>query len=171
MNSTGNPSEDIVAPSGERPSLLLVVVSLVLVAVALFVASQIIGVLWALVFPALPPVPPGVTELEYEAEVYGVDSWLYGTSDDACTIVTYYEEAGGNCRVAPGICEEDAERIDPRSRGENAGRCTGRTEFSLFQMSWEANIATGYEGEHSTHFRVSREVFWIGTIPEPTPMP
>jgi hypothetical protein len=146
-----------------RPRLLLALGAAAL-ALAVFVATQVIGVLFAIVSPAAAPLPPDVTELRHENTTYGVDDWLYGTDHDACEILEFYRENGGTCQAAPFMCGEDVV-LDVTSAGQNVGSCSADVEFSIFSMRWEVNIATGYRSDGVTQFRLSREVFWFGSPP------
>lgn len=148
-----------------RRGLLPLLAAVVLVGIALFVASQFIGVLYALVFPANAPVPQNVTELEHTSEAYGVDQWLYSTSEDACVMVRFFENNGGVCNVAPGMCSGGFISTGPFSPATNVAQCSGDVMFSIFAMRWRSNIATGYRDGEPTRFQLGREVYWTGTLP------
>lgn len=163
-NHVPDGTETTAAPRRRR-GLLPLLVAVVLVGIALFVASQFIGVLYGLVFPAKAPVPQNVTELEHTSEAYGVDQWLYSTSEDACVVVRYYENNGGVCNIAPSICDGGFITSDPISPATHVAQCTGDVMFSIFAMRWRSNIATGYSDGDPTRFQLSREVYWTGTLP------
>ncbi len=147
-----------------------IVVSILAVSLALVVGLQIISVLYAVLFPLTPPVPQaGVNLLDHSSAAYGVDEWLYGTQQDPCEVLAFYQQAQSqvSCRVAPGQCNAVLQRTDPLSPSDNIGSCTGAVYFSEFAMSWSVVIAGGYRDDSSpTQFRVSREVYWLGDIPD-----
>ncbi len=164
MSSSGSP----------RRGGILLIVTLVAVVVALLVTLQVGRVLFAIVFPPSPPLPAGITELEhiYEQNVPGVDAWVYASTTDACQMARFYEQQGGSCRIAPEVCTTGVVRADvTRSVGENVAQCTGEGYFSIFAFSWEAIIATGYRDDYPTRLRLSREIYWTGSLPRPTPVP
>lgn len=158
-------AEHTETPTRKRRSLIGLVAAVALVGIALYAASQFIGVLYGLVFPANAPVPQNVKELEHTSEAYGVDQWLYGSSEDACVIVRYYENNGGTCNVAPDMCSSGFLREGPFSPATNVAQCSGDVMFSIFAMRWRTNIATGYRDEYPTHFQLEREVYWTGILP------
>ncbi len=134
------------------------------VALAIYVLTQVLGVLYGIVFPPMPPLPDvDLIELRHESDVYGVDEWLYGTQADACRVLRYYQSQGATCTYNQDVCDQiDA---SPEVAGQNVGRCVGEVEFSIFAMRWEANIAGGYVQDSPTQFSLKREVFWTGSIP------
>jgi hypothetical protein len=150
-NKFGNPS-----------SLLTLVAGMVLIALSVFAGIQVIGVLYGIIFPAEPPLPQSITQLEHSSEAYGVDEWVYSTPIDACEIVRFYD-SWGRCVFAPGMCrgrfKQDEIII---TQGDNVAQCTGEINFSIFAMRWRSIIATGYKNGDATRFRLSREVFWTG---------
>lgn len=152
-----------------RGGWLPIVLAVLAVALAVFIGSQVIGVLFAIVFPADAPLPENVVELEHESASYGVDEWYYSTATDACAIVRFYEANGGECRVAPGLCNSGFVEGGFLTEGQNVAQCEGQVEFSLFAMEWYANIATGYGEDQPTRFRLEREVFWGGQVPPAFP--
>ncbi|RMG86510.1 MAG: hypothetical protein D6712_07350 [Chloroflexi bacterium] len=133
-------------------------------AVGIYVLTQVLGVLYGIVFPPTPPLPDvDLTELRHESDSYGVDEWLYGTQADACRVLRYYQSQGATCTYNQDVCAQ----IDfsAETPGQNVGRCVGEDEFSIFAMRWEVNIAGGYVQELPTQFSLKREVFWTGAIP------
>lgn len=173
MSSSGIPdkpqSSDIVI---HRPRLLLVIGGAALL-LLLYLSTQVIGVLYAIVFPPLPPVPAEVRELRHENEDYGVDQWLYASDLEACEVVRFYQRLTDSCVIAPGRCGAGSE-IDIQTPGQHIARCYGDQYFSIFAMRWRVNIATGNpnsEASGSTEFSLEREVYWTGSIPQPTPTP
>jgi hypothetical protein len=159
-------SPETAAPR-RRGGLLPILAAVAIFVVGLFLASQFIGVLYGLVFPASPPLPEGVTELERVNEAYGVDEWVYSSSQDACSVVRFYQDNGGSCQIAPNTCDAGVVESIPPAPGTNVAQCQGDVTFSIFAMRWHSNIATGYRDGDPTRFRLSREVFWTGESPSP----
>lgn len=154
-------------PLNSRRGLLPLIFAGLAVALAIFVGTQVIGVLYNIVFPPPPPRPDGVVELERVNEAHGVDTWQYATAQDACSVMRFYESEGGTCNYAPDRCEGGFVDLSTVVAGDNVGQCEGTANFSIFALQWEAVIATGYSDENPTRFRLSREVFWTGEVPPP----
>ncbi len=179
MSSSGNPNEpdanlpetrsvedtETEGEASSSPSLRqrigLLLAALLLVGVFL-VGVQLVDIIAGLIFIPDPPVPSNVSLVEHENFAYGVDEWLYSASFNACDVVTYYLERGGECRVTPGQCGTSG-TIPQGQSTQNVATCTGSVDFSIFNMGWEANIATGYRFGDPTRFRLRREVFWVGS--------
>ncbi|MBI5669184.1 MAG: hypothetical protein HZC41_14360 [Chloroflexi bacterium] len=134
-------------------------------ALALLVGSQVIGVLYSIVAPPLPPLPEGVALLEHTGADYGVDEWLYGTPQSACDVVRFYENNGADCRLSNGGCSGMRAGETPSTEPQSVAQCEGEKRFSIFAMRWNVIVATGYQQNGPTHFRLTREVFWTGDIP------
>jgi hypothetical protein len=171
MNSTGTeqqqPLPDApIAPETPRRGFSPVILGVL--AVLLFgagiLAVQLFGVIYGLVFPPDPPLPSGAAELRHDNLSYGVDDWLYGTTQDGCAVMDYYVAQGGACSITPGMCSTGA-FVNPNVGTQNVGSCVADVSFSIFQMRWEVDVASGYSGEHPTQFRLKREVYWIGSPP------
>jgi hypothetical protein len=175
MSSPGNLSEQSAEtneqPQGQNPRFWPITLAALLVIVALWIGSQFIGVLYAMIFPPQPPRPGNITQLEHVNDAYGVDEWLYASSEDACEITRYYQQTGADCTASPGFCSSVIEGRTIPSRGTNVAQCQGAISFSIFAMEWHANIAAGYEEETPSRLRLSREVYWTGTVPRATPRP
>ncbi len=150
-----------------RLTLLLGGVALLLL---FYIGTQVMGVLYGIVFPVQPPLPSNVHEISHENDDYGFDSWLYGTDIEACEVVAFFESENGSCIRAPGRCNAST-IIDIDTPGQHVARCSGEQEFSIFAMRWNAIIATGDEVSGKTQFRLEREIFWSGSIPKLTPTP
>lgn len=137
-------------------------------ALALVIGSQVIGVLYSIIAPPLPPLPDGVTLLEHTSAAYGVDEWLYGTEQSACDVVRFYQNNGADCRLSSGGCEGVSDGEAAPTEPQSVAQCEGEKRFSIFAMYWHVNIATGYQQNGRTHFRLAREVFWTGSVPPST---
>jgi hypothetical protein len=177
MSSSGSPdnfegefqeNEVVAAPPPKRrlAPWLSIIISILALAIALFIGSQVLGVLYGIFFPPHPPIPSGVTQLNHKSEDYGVDEWIYGTDENSCDMVTFYVEAGGVCKVSPlGCAGRDNTSTSGSTPGDFVANCSGEMTFSIFAMRWEVDISTGYEEGPITHLRTTREVFWAGTVP------
>jgi len=140
----------------------LLLISVVAVIFALFIGTQVIGVLYAIVYPAQPPLFSDSRELRHTSDSYGVDEWLYATDEDACEVLSFYQAEAETCRVSPNDCSSGLPN-------QNVARCTGEKSFSIFAMKWEVNISTGDRTSEKTIFSLSREIFWTGSIPQSVP--
>lgn len=145
-------------------SILIIIVALAFVVLALFIGTQVVSVLFGIVMPPLPPVPSSAVEISHESTDYGVDSWEYSTSSEACGVVLFYETSGGTCIAAQGQCgREGTDQIEPPA----VAQCRGEVPFSIFHMRWSAAIYPN--GNEGTRIDLQREVLWIGTGPTTTP--
>ncbi len=138
---------------------------LIVIAVALGVAAvlgfQLMGILYAMLFPPNVTLPPDVTELEHENFTYGADRWVYGTSMNGCMLVEYFQSNGAICEVASGFCGGvDTEVNSPNI--QELATCSGDETFSIFGMRWQATISAHYSSEPITRFELTRDVLWFG---------
>jgi hypothetical protein len=174
MTSTGSPNSPEDALRDIVITWRLLIIGAIAIILALVIGTQVIGVLYSILFPMGPPLPTDTKLLSHKNIDYGVDEWVYGTDEDACKIVAFYQNAGGQCRISPTWCGEsqtDASSGVP-TIGENVARCQGQSTFSIFALSWDAIIGTGYPSDGKTQFRLRREVFWTGQVPkQPPPTP
>ncbi len=173
IDSSGHPDSSVESTgetqSNQRRPWLTIVVGVVAILFAIYIGTNVIGVLYSILFPASAPLPANVTEVEHENLAYGVDEWVYATHTEACDVVQFYIDQGGQCRIPPGTCSEQRITFTP---GQNVGQCTGEVYFSIFAMRWDVTIAGGYRDDiGQTRFRLSREIFWGGGIPEPMELP
>ncbi len=146
-------------------SPVAVIAGIVVVGLALLIGAQAVGVLYALAAPPDAPLPADVRQLSSQQETHGVDSAVYSTRRPACEIVAFYREAGGQCTLEPGWCGAgDANTAEKYA--DPVAQCAGRTDFSIFEMRWQAVISAGYYGEEPTQFELSRTVFWTGAPEE-----
>jgi hypothetical protein len=150
-----------------RSILLLAVAALIL---AVFVGTQVLGVLFAIVFPPIPPVPDDAIQVSYASTGIDVDEWVYTSDSNVCEIVEFYQARSDVCRLLPFSCVDrpggsDAPLAGGSAAGQHIGRCLGTTSFSLFAMRWQVIIGTGRAPGASAEFRLVREIFWSGAIP------
>jgi len=158
------------APQPGRPPLLAILLLIAVVVLAFYVGTNVLSVLFAVVAPPAPPVPPNMTQTSHTSEAYGVDQWKYVSTGDACELVKYVQDNGGNCRLVPLACGEHR-AVDPNLAVENSmvARCDGQMAFSIFNEQWWDLIT--YTTEGKPQIEINREVYWIGTGPEATAVP
>jgi len=170
MNNNGSPDPGgiLVATSGtteggtprtRRSTVLLIVLALA-VLLALYIGSNVLGVLYGMVAPPLPPALSDLTQISYENAAYGVDSWLYSTPRAACDVAADYARLGV-CQLAPLQCGDLREVPNPDITRQVAALCSGEQAFSIFTMQWSARIFSKLD--ETTEIEMAREVFWIGT--------
>jgi len=172
-SNTGNPDplpehedtlEELDEESRPIPLKLLIFASAVVI-LACVIGVPVIGVFYTIVFPPAPTVPDGAVEISHTSTDYGVDDWLYITSQPACEVVEYFVDQGAQCRFAPN-CDQPA-NPDSSPNAENANvsvaRCIGEKQVSIFEMRWQVVVAVNENLR--TEFRLQREVFWTGSAP------
>jgi hypothetical protein len=130
---------------------------------ALYIGSQVLGVLVGILFPPGPPLPPNVTLVTHQSSEHGLDDWVY-ESDLAAPnmILDYYRGIGADCAAAPES-SQDADDA-PLAANQPFAACSGEMTFSIFAMRWDAAISAGANADGS-QLRLSREVFWTGAVP------
>lgn len=171
MNNSGSadaPDESAPHAVGNGVPLKVILILALALLLALVVGLQVIGVLYAILFPPSPPVPAAAQLQEHINSAYGTDEWLYTIDQPACEVTLYFEtQAPGSCQVSLGACESGATAPDTMAVGvpQNIARCASESRFSLFALRWEAIIATDPDNTAATLFRVQREVFWTGAVP------
>lgn len=168
MSSTGT---NAAAPHERRPSLMLVGAAVAVLVLAGVIGIPLFGVLFALVFPADAPLLQDAVLLRHTSAAYGVDVWDYEINTHPCDVIAFYRLQNGECSSPPGYCGLESTRNDPLTgtrslSGQNAGICTGVVPFSIFEMRWKATIYTPRTVDGPTSFRLEREVFWIGGVPQ-----
>lgn len=161
MSSTGNPDP---ALTGKR-SWGVIVLAVILIAIAIVIAVQVLGVLYGVLFPPAPPTLASFEVSTHTSPSYGVDDWLYASSEDACRVARFYERMGAECKFAPQICISGGFESEAPRPGTNVARCTGTIEWSLFAQRYYVNVAGGYEQSMPTRIRLEREIFWTGNLP------
>jgi hypothetical protein len=145
-------------------SFLIIGLVLGMVVVALYIGTQVIGVLLGIAMPPSPPVPNNATEVSHISDEYGVDRWEYIVSSEVCSVVSFYESNGGVCSVAQPHCgSDDVIELEPHA----VAQCTGEDAFSIFSMHW--SVVIYHNSAEESYIDLSREVFWIGTGPTTTP--
>lgn len=153
------------ASPARRIPVLAIILLVAAVALAIYIGTNVLGVLFAIVVPPSPPVPPNMDLASHESVSYGVDTWKYTTSGDACEVVQYIQDNGGVCRLAPMQCGEYRELHEQFDIATSVvGRCDGKVDFSIFHMQWYA-ILTRLPNT-LVQLELHREVYWIGTGPQ-----
>jgi hypothetical protein len=149
-----------------RFALLVGLLGLAALAMAIFIGTRVLGVLYGIVSPPLPPVPPAAEEVSYTSIGYGVDEWVYNVELPPCELVAFYEAQGGTCRILPYQCGSMFAPEDTNPLDEMVARCGGSIRFSIFVMDWRVFLSERGDG---AKVELSREVNWIGTEPRPLP--
>lgn len=157
--------ETAPAPAPRRIPVLGIVLLVAAVGLAIYIGTNVLSVLFAVVAPPSPPLPPNMDAVSHESVSYGVDLWKYTTTDNACDVVEYLEENDGVCRVAPMQCGEyREEHSDFDIATSVVARCEGRVDFSIFNMQWWALVMRLPNTQ--TQLELHREVYWLGTGPQ-----
>lgn len=165
MSDIGNTSADLTPASpARRPPFLAILLLVAVVALAFFIGTNVLSVLYAIIAPPLPPLPPNMEQVSHESPAYGVDNWKYSTTQDACELVKYVQDNGGVCVVAPMTCGEFRDEGSGNSSLALVARCSGDMAFSIFNEQWWSLIMRQASGTAS--FELRREVFWIGIGPQ-----
>ena len=163
MNNTGSPEAESIRRRGWGP----IVLAVILVGLAAIIAVQVLGVLYAVLFPPAPPTLEGFTVSTHASSSYGVDDWLYGSPSDPCRVARFYESMGAECTVAPQTCETGEFASEVPRPGTSVARCVGDMQWSIFTQRYHVNIAGGYEEPMPSRVRLEREIFWTGVLPGP----
>jgi hypothetical protein len=163
-SSTGSPKQQIVAArEGARLPWTILFVGAVGLLLALYIGSQVLGVLVGILFPPSPPLPANLMLLSHQSVEHGVDEWVY--ESDLATpiaILDFYRGIGADCAAAPQP-SQDANGASVAA-SELIAMCSGEITFSIFAMRWDAAISAGVNADGS-QLRLSREVFWTGAVP------
>ena len=148
-----------------RPPLLAIILLIAALILALYVGTNVLSVLFAVVSPPLPPIPPNLTQTNHTSAAYGVDNWKYVSTGDACTLVKYVQDNGGVCHIVPLGCGT-SRAVDPNLSVVNSivARCDGKMNFSIFNEQWWSLIS--YTKDGTPQIEVNREVYWLGSGPQ-----
>lgn len=159
------PAETESARGGGRRFLLLTIPLLVaVVVVSAYIGINVLSVLFAVVSPPLPPIPPNVAQTNHESTAYGVDYWRYTSTEDGCVLARYLEENGGVCQLAPAQCAAPQGQQGMVAMDGIVARCEGKQDFSIFTLTWRGVVI--HEAPGRTQLQLDREVYWIGTGPQ-----
>ena len=160
MSDTPSVSSDSPASPPRALLITLLVVGVISLLLAAYIGVNVIGVLYGMVAPPLPPVAQGMTEIRYTQKAYGVDTWMYRSGSDGCDLLEMYN-AAGLCNPVPLQCGELRQAYSSNMPREIVARCGGEQQFSIFTMQWNSYIFRLPDG--TSEVELEREVFWIGT--------
>ena len=168
MNTTsgGSPNspEETQSKRGLPIGLALIAAGAALL-FAVVVGPRLIGLLFGIISPPLPPLPDGVTQVSYEQSAYGVDQWTYTTEGSICELVTFFESQGGQCPILPPSCQTGTPEVDK----DFLARCYGDVEFAAFMMRWRLEIPHRASSRSALRFELSRQISWTGDLPPEAP--
>lgn len=171
MSSTGSaePRRD----DAVRVPVRLIVIGIVTVTLALVIGTQVIGVLYAILFPPVPPLPSETRLISHTNVDYGVDEWLYTVNDAPCDVLRFYRDRADECRVVPLLCDPTQPGSETVTAvNQHIARCEAQVQFSIFALRWEVVIGTGASADEPVQIKLDREVFWTGAVPpQPTLLP
>ncbi|MDZ4763699.1 MAG: hypothetical protein SGI73_04045 [Chloroflexota bacterium] len=155
------------SPKDESPRrfpFVAVIVGVAALALALYVATQVIGVLYGIIAPPAPPLPSDVQQTSYTNRAHGVDTWSYSVPMEACAVARYYVSLGATCEYALMQCTAGETDPTPFSASEiGIARCTGETKFSIFTMGYTIAISHSMGALTTSQIEVEREVYWTRT--------
>lgn len=143
------------------PLWMLILLGVAVIICGLIIIMRVAAPLLGLIAPPDAPIFPQSVLLERRNEQVGVDEYLYEVEESACTVLAWYEEQGGMCRMSPGAsC--GGTFLPPQGQVYSVGYCYGSQPFGDFAAHWEVWISAGYNSEDSvTHFLLAREIDWI----------
>ena len=163
------PANGSATPEEVRVPLRILLLGVVTVIIGLFIGTQVLSVLYAIFFPPSVPLPADATLISHTSEAFGVDDWLYSSSQPVCDVVQLYVQQGGECRIVPGWCgaQSNGGVTEPGATtpNQNVARCSADVKFSIFALRWQVVIATGSTAADKSQFHINREIFWTGSAP------
>jgi hypothetical protein len=170
MISSGSPEAHLMSdtapvspPATAAPRtqlIILLAVGVISLLLAAYIGVNVIGVLYGMVAPPLPPVSEGMSQTAYTQKAYGVDAWVYRSGSDGCDLLEMYS-AAGLCNPAPLQCGALRPVYSSNLPRTIVARCSGERQFSIFTMQWNSYIFRLPDG--TSEVELEREVFWIGT--------
>jgi hypothetical protein len=168
---TDDSFDDPPESHGCRPPLWAIIGLLIIMVGALFLGIQLFRVLFGLVFPEDPPIPPNAVETSHESVYYGVDDWRYETELNPCELARFYEDEGAVCVIQEGLCADESYH-SPGYTIESVATCSGRKNFAGFGMLYDLTIGIHSRrgADEQTYFNIRRETLWGGP-PRPTSTP
>lgn len=157
-------AESTPPDSTRRFPFVTVMIGLAALALALYVATQVVGVLYGIIAPPAPPVPPDAAQLTYVNRAHGVDTWTYSVPMAACALADYYESLGATCEYALMQCMTDEDAAPPFTASETGvARCTAMIPFSIFTMGYTAAISRPQDSVAQSRLELGREVYWTNS--------
>ena len=145
-----------------RPPWSILILGTAGILLALYIGSQVLGVLVGILFPPSPQLPPNATLVSHQSPEHGLDTWEYAVSLSPCDLVAHYETSGAVCEIVADDCRNLLDA--PLVSGQQVATCTGEMTFSIFAMRWDAVITTTEDAAHN-RLNLAREVFWTGAVP------
>ena len=165
MSSSGSPETE--PRTARRLSLVTLIILAAVTIPTIIVGFNLLRVIYGVIMPPPPPLPPDVTQISHESEAYGVDKWRYSAAQTPCELAEYYISIGVTCSLAPMQCGSS---IDTETYGLDTSlvaRCRGAADFSVFHSQWAAEIARDNTSPDAPAILdIEREVYWIGTGPQ-----
>ncbi len=171
MNNNGSVSPELTPivsdeVPAKRPPLILLLLMVVLLVLALYIGINVLGVLFGILSPPMPPFPEGFVEVRHVNEAYGADVWTFNTDQDACGVAVALQ-AEGVCQYSPLACGELRPIPNPYVPADlTVARCTGGEDFSIFNMHWWALVSRDENDDTNAVIEFEREIFWIGDGPQ-----
>ena len=163
-------AQETVQPSRRR-ALIWVIVLLGMIGIVLF-SLPFINILFTIINPPLPPLPNVARiELSRENYNYGVDEFVFQTSAEPCSIITFYQELGAVCRVTLNQCGNVSELGEELSGNQLLARCEGTLNVSQFSMDWWVLISRSPTDNAVAQLNVWREMNWLGQTGSATATP
>jgi hypothetical protein len=151
--------------SARRPPFLAIILLVPVVALAFYIGTNVLSVLYGVVAPPLPPLPPYMDQISHDSPAYGVDNWKYTSTEGACQLVKYVIDNGGTCQIAPMQCGDYRELHTEFSIATSVvARCSGKMNFSIFNEQWWSLVTRTIDDK--AKFELNREVYWLGTGPQ-----
>lgn len=151
------------SPPSKKPGLPLwlgIMAGIAAVIFGIVVVIQIATPLAGMIAPADPPFFEPATLLTHENSGTGIDEWLFETGAAGCEVYEWYNERAEFCRLTPGSGCAGTDLFQ-HDNSYSVAYCQGSVPFGDFAADWEIYIATGYNEEERTRFRLAREVDWI----------
>jgi hypothetical protein len=155
-NKPGSPNNQGTTREGSRLPWSILALAIVGFLLALYIGTQVVGVLVGILFPPSPPLPPNVVLITHQSIEHGVDDWVYNANLTTCNVIAFYQSIGADCEVPPESCQVETTL--------SSATCADEMKFSIFAMRWDVTISPGEDAEHSD-LHLSREVFWTGEVP------
>jgi hypothetical protein len=150
---------------GWLPAIVIGLLAAGLACTIITVASGAFGVLTALLFPPLPPLPGALTPVSHTSDVYGRDVWEYTAAAPPCAVLVQVAAFdGAACTVEPGVCPGYDAPVPDTFYDDAIGlvaTCTGAEAFSIFGQTWTTSLFRSTTAD-VTRVRVLRQVRWGG---------
>jgi hypothetical protein len=150
MSKVGK-TEDQDAALPRRTWVYLSLLLIVLIS-SFWVGAQVVGVVLAVLFPPMPPVPPQAVEQQARASSEGDSVWVFEIRASACDVAAFY--------ALRGHCDWYHDCTQPVPTLTRAARCEGVQSFSVFKMRWQAVSASHAADPNMTVLTLTRRILW-----------